>query len=250
MTYPLSSDVAAGQPTASAHYNNLRGDALRFGQAEADVVKLGTFLSRYARGIDLQYLATGRVRIPYVTTDPPTLLINGFMCQAVSNVDLGVGLISGGSATWYIFAQRIAGSSSFTLTANTSATEGVDQRIIGEVEWSGTAITNVKDYFASSLGPADYDSGWFACAGSNTYTKGHGLNQVPRLVIMYHSQTGPGTDELIVNPLVCTATPTYSPIGMDANNIYIQTGTNASYATCFSTRRTSAGGYYRVLAWK
>ena len=34
MTYPLSTTVSAGQPTAAAHYNHLRSDALRFGQAE------------------------------------------------------------------------------------------------------------------------------------------------------------------------------------------------------------------------
>lgn len=156
----------------------------------------------------------------------------------------------GGAATWYVFAQRTAGVASFTLTVNTSATEGVDQRIIGEVEWSGTAVTAVKDYFASALAGADYDSGWFAAAGSNTYTKGHGLSQPPRLVMLFHSAAGPGTDELVWVGCVVTSTTYLSPFGVDGSNIYVQTGTNASYATCFSTRRSSASGYYRVLAWK
>jgi len=96
MTYPTSTDVAAGQPTQAAHYNTLRGDALRLGAAEADAVRLGTFLGRYASGIKLQYLATNRLRLPYVTIAPPTLMINGVMCQAVANVDLAAGMFSGG----------------------------------------------------------------------------------------------------------------------------------------------------------
>src|SRR5512139_801463 len=102
MTYPLSTDVSAGQPTAVAHYNTLRADALRLGQAETDCVTTGVMLRRYARGVRLQYLATNRLRVPFVTTDPATLMINGFMCQAGANVDLPAGLFSGGAATWYV----------------------------------------------------------------------------------------------------------------------------------------------------
>jgi len=144
----------------------------------------------------------------------------------------------------------MAGVSTFTLTVNTSATEGVDQRIIGEVEWNGSAITSVKDYFTSALAAADYDSGWFAAAASSTYTKAHGLSQAPRLVVLFHSASGPGTDELVWVGCVVTATTYLSPYGVDATNIYIQTGTSASYGTCFSTRRSSASGYYRVFAWR
>lgn len=250
MTYPTSMDVAAGQPTQAAHYNTLRGDALRLGAAEADSVKLGAFLGRYASGVRLQYLAANRVRVPYVTTNPPTLMINGVMCQAAANVDLAAGLFSGGSATWYVFAQRTAGVTTFTLTVNTSATEGIDQRIIGEVEWDGTNITGVRDYFISALAAADYDSGWFAVAGDGTYTRAHGLSQPPRLVMILHSATGGGTDELVWVGCVVTSTTYYSPYGVDGANIYVQTGTNSSYGTCCSTRRFSVSGYYRVLAWK
>ena len=43
MTYPLSSEVSSGQPTAAAQYNNLRRDALRLGQADADAATHGGF---------------------------------------------------------------------------------------------------------------------------------------------------------------------------------------------------------------
>jgi hypothetical protein len=249
MTYPLSTDVSAGQPTAVAHYNTLRADALRLGQAEADCVTTGVMLRRYARGVRLQYLATNRLRVPYVTTDPPTLMINGFMCQAGANVDLPAGLFSGGAATWYVFANRTAGSTTFTLSVNTSGSEGTDQRVIGEVSYDGANIISIKDYFASPLGDADYSSGWFAAAYNNTYTKAHGLNQSPRLVVVEHSANAAGTGE-IVPVFVNSASAVMSCVGYDAVNIYITTANNATNGVVFSTRRASAGGYLRIQAWR
>jgi hypothetical protein len=249
MTYPISSDVTAGQPTAASHYNALRGDALRLGQAEADVVKLGQFLSRHARGVRLQYLASSRLRVPYVTTEPPTLMIGGCMCQAATHVDLAAGLFSGGAATWYVFACRTPGSTTFTLGVNTSASEGADQRIIGEVYWDGTALVRVKDYFGSPLGDADYDSGWFAVAYNNIYTKAHSLAQVPKLVVVEHSDNSAGTGEL-VPVLVNYGADTKSPMGYDAASVYFVAQNNSSFGVLISARRSSAGGYLRMRAWK
>ncbi len=249
MTYPLSTDVSTGQPTAAAHYNALRADALRLGQAEADSVKVAQFLNRYQSGIRLQYLATNRLRVPYVTTSPATLMINGCMCQAGANVDLAAGLFSGGAATWYVFAARTAGSTTFTLSVNTSASEGTDQRIIGEVYYDGTNIVSVKDYFTGALGNPDYNSGWFACAYNNTYTKAHGLNQPPRLVTLEHATSSSGTGELVLVYLAYSSN-FLSLVGYDATNVYVQTVNNASSGTVGSMRRTSAGGYYRIQAWK
>ncbi len=59
MTYPLSSDVVAGQPTAADHYNNLRADALRLGQAAADSNNLADLLTqRTSRTLTIQLLGT------------------------------------------------------------------------------------------------------------------------------------------------------------------------------------------------
>ncbi|HWQ45263.1 MAG TPA: hypothetical protein VN376_00270, partial [Longilinea sp.] len=227
MSYPLSSNVSSGQPTEAAHYNNLRADALLLGQAEADSVKLNAFLSRYVRGVKLQYLATNRLRIPFITSDPPTLMISGCMCQAATNVDLPSGLISGSAATWYVFAQRTAGQTTFTLTVNTSATEGTNQRVIGEFDWDGSDIISIRDYFRSPLADPDYDSGWFAVTTGVTYTKAHGLPQQPLLVLIYHSTLANGSDEWVWVGGVVTSTTFYPPYGVDRTNIYVQTGTNA-----------------------
>jgi hypothetical protein len=249
MTYPESADVSSGQPTLAAHYNNLRKDAVRLGKEPADAMHLGEGLKRYANGITINYLATNRLRIPFVTTNPPTLMINGYMLQATGNVDLAAGAFSGGAATWYIFAVRTAGSQTFTLSVNTSASEGTDQRIIGECYYDGSNVISLKDYFRGALGDADYDSGWFAVAYNNTYTKAHGLSVNPRLVVVEHAANAAGTGER-VPILVNSASAVMSSVGYDTTNVYVTTANNATNGVVFSTRRASAGGYMRIQAWR
>jgi len=67
MTYPLSSDVIAGQPTAADHYNNLRADALRMGQAVADSAFMPDLLNRYEQNLTIIPLSTDRLRVPAST---------------------------------------------------------------------------------------------------------------------------------------------------------------------------------------
>jgi len=121
MTYPASSDVSAGQPTASAHYNNLRKDALHLGQSSADSVNLGTFFSQYIQNVSLVYLATNRVYCPYVADRPARIMINGYLLGQVADIELPAGQFSGAAATWYIFANRSSGSVYFSLSVSTSA---------------------------------------------------------------------------------------------------------------------------------
>jgi hypothetical protein len=251
MTYPLSSTVSAGQPTAAEHYNNLRKDAINLGQSDSDVVNLGKFLNRYAAGIKLETLATNRVRVPYSATRPPTLMINGCMLQATANVDLPAGLISGSAATWYIFAVRSEGSSTFTVTTNTSASEATDMRLIGQAYWNGSSLGSIVCYLSNSTLPnADYDSGWFACTYNTIYTHAHGLGSCPRVIVLYHSTDSAGASEWVPVHVVQNGNVSQSPISCDSLNVYIQTGVNPDYnATCFSTRRNSLGGYYRLFVW-
>lgn len=153
-TYPVSLDVNAGQPTSYQQYNRLRADALRFGANQNDAVSLGKFLGQYVSGIRLSYLANNRLRILFDPRYPPTIMINGYMCQVSDNVDLAANSISGSAATWYLFANRSAGSAGFTLSANTSAAEATDQRLIGSCYWSGTALdeTSIQTFLTDSAG--------------------------------------------------------------------------------------------------
>jgi len=150
MTYPLSSDVVAGQPTAADHYNNLRSDSLRMGQLAADAVNLGDLLSRYESGVAIQLLSTDRLRIPANSIQPACLVIDGVPVKAAANVDLpSGGKPSGVAADWYIFAVRSAGLTTFTLEVNTTASESSGKRLIGYFYWDGAQI--VKDSIRTVL---------------------------------------------------------------------------------------------------
>ena len=150
MSYPLSSDVSAGDPTASAHYNNLRADALRFGQAAVDSVNLGTLMERYESRLSLERLNTAQVRVPASTAEPVGLMVYGYPVQATANVDLDAGSApSGGANTYYVFANRAGSSTTFTLTISVNSTEAANQRRIGRFYWNGSVI--VKDSVRTEL---------------------------------------------------------------------------------------------------
>ncbi len=87
--YPASREVSPGQATAASQYNDLRRDALTLGAQASDARSLAEFFCRYIDGISLVYLPTNRLRVPAVTTRPPTLMINGYMCQACHTVHGG-----------------------------------------------------------------------------------------------------------------------------------------------------------------
>jgi len=166
MTYPLSSDVSAGQPTAVNHYNYLRSDALYLGNTAADSIDIGSLLARYQSGLTIDYLATSRVRVPASATAPVKLMIDGVMCTATSNVDLAaLAAPSGGAAWWYFFAVKAAGTTTFTLDSNTSITETAGRRRIARCYWNGSAITQLQTedqynfYYDFSLVPTQICNG-------------------------------------------------------------------------------------------
>ena len=140
MSYPSSSDVLAGQPTSYLHYNTLRADAVYLGNLPADSATLAQLLTRYTRNLVLVPLATNRLRVPYDASFPCCIVIRGYLCIAAADIDLPALTFSGVAATWYIFANRTAGSTTFTLTANTSLTETADQRRIARIDWDGSNL--------------------------------------------------------------------------------------------------------------
>ena len=141
MTYPLSSDVSSGQPTAAAHYNNLRADALYLGQSSADAVSLAALLVQFQHNVTLTYLATNRLRVTATSSAPVHLVMDGIMLSALSNVDLPIGSTPSGAAmTYYVFAVRSVGSTTFTLDINSSPTDSTGRRNIGSLYWDGSNI--------------------------------------------------------------------------------------------------------------
>jgi len=150
MPYPSSSDVAAGDITAASQYNNLRADALRFGQASADAVNAGSLLELYESNLKIIRLNTTQLRIEATLASPVSLMVAGYPARTTANVDLAVGMAPSGPANpYYIFANRAAGSSSFTLSVSTSFVEAANQRRIGQCYWNGTEI--VKDSIQTEL---------------------------------------------------------------------------------------------------
>lgn len=251
MPYPNSSEVSAGQPTSSSHYNNLRRDALYFGQSNLDSKAIGEALARYAANLSLSYLATNRLRITYSVYNPPVIVIGGCLCMAAANVELASNSFSGGAATWYIHAVRNAGATTFTLMVSTTPTDNDTTRPIGSCYYDGVNISSIISWYGNLLGfpPPSYDSGWFACANSTTYTKTHGLGSVPKSYLLLHSTASDGTGENVVVLVVNYSSTIRSHIGFDSANAYIQCGTNTGEGTVYSVRRLSASGYYRLLCW-
>jgi len=250
MTYPNSSNVSAGQPTSASHYNNLRKDALYLGQSSNDSKALGDFFAKHAANLSLVYLATNRVRINYSSYNPPSVVIGGCMLVATATIDLAAGAFSGGAATWYIHAVRGAGSTTFTLMVSTTPTDNDTNRPIGSCYWDGSTISSITSWYGTAGGfPAPgYDSGWFAVGASATYTKVHGLGAVPKSYILFHSANSDGTGENVI-VTITTSVSLKNLIGFDATNAYIQTLASSTDATCYSSRRTSNTGYYRLLCW-
>ena len=150
MTYPISAQVSAGDATLASHYNNLRADGLYLGQSSDDAVALGASLERYETRLEIDKLSAAAVRVPASASAPVSLVIDGFLCQAIANVDLAVGEApAGAAAAFYVFANRADDSTTFTLTVSTSPTETDNQRRIGRFYWDGSAI--VKDSVRSEL---------------------------------------------------------------------------------------------------
>jgi hypothetical protein len=146
-TYPTSSDVTGGQSTLASHYNTLRADALRAGATAANAVNMGQLLEGYSKNVQLEYLASNKVRVPYSASAIPALMVYGYMLRLSANADLGEAP-SGAAATYYVFANRSTASTEFTLSVNTSPTPAEDQRCIGEFYWTGTAVRqgSIKSY--------------------------------------------------------------------------------------------------------
>ena len=141
MTYPLSNDVSAGQPTAAAHYNNLRADALRLGAGAQDAVLVGELLARYETGLALERLGSNRVRVLVAPDAPACLVVDGVPLRAGANVDLATSAAPSGAAAEYcIFAVCSPGSGTFTLEINTSTAEASLRRRIGRFYWDGNEI--------------------------------------------------------------------------------------------------------------
>jgi hypothetical protein len=141
MPYPNSFDVFDGMPTAYQHYNNLRADALRFGQNEADAVTIGELMALFESNLNLEIIEPKRLRVAASAAAPVGLMIGGYPLVAAANIDLPAGSAPVGiAAEYYIFAVRSDGQTGFSLDVNTTPTETSARRIIGRFYYDGVKI--------------------------------------------------------------------------------------------------------------
>jgi hypothetical protein len=120
---------------------------------------------------------------------------------------------------------------------------------LGSMTFDGTPLSAHAEGKEIGWG---YISEWFAVGAGNTYTKAHGLPYTPSVVEVWHSTTATPSagDELVRVTVVKDASGAsfFDVAGADGTNIYITTGTDGSWGTVSSSRRFSAGGFYKVYA--
>lgn len=102
-------------------------------------VPLGEFLDQYIQNVRLELKATNDIRVAYSSDRIPRLVIDGYMVAAEANVDWGTPIV-GAPRTLYVFAQRNAVTTTFTLQVDNAPAPGVDQRAIGSFFFDGTNI--------------------------------------------------------------------------------------------------------------
>lgn len=135
MSYPLSSEVIAGQATEAAQYNNLRSDALFLGGTSGASGSVRDLL--YSAIGDLPLSASGSSTILLTASDaaPASVMIGGLIYTVTNNLTLAltsVDLPDPGRYT--IYAVGASGSFSLALTGSGA------YRAIGSFLWDGSGI--------------------------------------------------------------------------------------------------------------
>ena len=136
MTYPLSSEVVAGQATEAAQYNNLRADALYLGADPAASGTVRDLLYSSYGSLALSALGSNTIQLTASATAPAAVMINGAIYSVTSTLTLPLSAIEipdAGRYTIYAVASS-GGAFVLSLTASGSARE------IGSFLWDGVGI--------------------------------------------------------------------------------------------------------------
>jgi hypothetical protein len=120
-------------------------------------------------------------------------------------------------------------------------------------------VTDERTYslatFNSPLA-AEYDSGWFAVAYNNSYTKAHGLGGAPKFLAIYWCSTATPAAGDYIDLIYTVSQSTLTTVSMDDTNLYATAPNDSAAGTKRATGYTngavvnSASGYWRILAWK
>lgn len=188
MVYPLSSETADDDRTSRQEQNRRRADYLHLGKVEKlnvdgdgegvpQAVNMSEFLERYIFNCRPIVHTPTKIRVNFSADRPPTIMINGFMLRATFNVISDAH--AGGAGTVYILAVRTEDSTTFTIVLRLTPTEGEDERLIGDVFWTGTQFdTNlVNSYELEGFGLRHTDEeivkAWVSFSGATGVILNH-----------------------------------------------------------------------------
>jgi hypothetical protein len=181
--------------------------------------------------------------------------------------------IAGGttSKTLTVSADATIGGSSVIAPATNTANyvpqwDGADSKTLKNGLAVGTSASNLVQLDGSAKLPAvdgsqltgitisNYDSGWFAVTGNNTYTKAHSLSSSKLIVTAYYSDSSDGTGEVVASvPQIIRSSfdGQCAIVDIDSTNIVIRHHTNGiRYWDDGGNDTTLTSGYVRVLAIK
>jgi len=189
-TIPASADVQAGDETLEVQYDALRHDALYLGaeagnpgETKDQNMLLTDVLARYSKFVVLEKSGADAIKVVFSAGRIPVIRIAGYLLAATADVISAAP--SGGAGTRYVMAQRTLGSKSFTLAITLTAVEGTDQRLVGQFEWTGTAVKastivseETKDYGeVMELRP----QAWAVVTSGGSLTDSYGVASVVKL---------------------------------------------------------------------
>jgi len=138
MSFPLSSNVNAGDATEAAQYNNLRADAVYLGADPSASGTIRDLLVLQMSGISLSRISKTTIRLGATADEPAAVMIGGKICSASTSMTITPDpAVMTAKGRYYVYATP-DNAGSFTIGAGASAPSG--SRTIGTFLWSGTGI--------------------------------------------------------------------------------------------------------------
>ncbi len=115
--------------------------------------------------------------------------------------------------------------------------------------WNTDVVNNLRALHDANFRGV-YDSGWFAVTYNTAYEKAHGLNGMPRhMVVLWAATAQPPSYHFVI-----TVLHEGGPCGLamypTPTTVRVRTGSNPTGGTFLSPMVSSNAGYYRILAWE
>lgn len=117
---------------------------------------------------------------------------------------------------------------------------------LGGLTAGGASLDSLAENAA--LDGAGYDSGWFAVAAGNTYTKAHGMGSKPtRVTLLFATSASPAGS--YYEPQMFMQSAYTSNILLRCNDTNVKIDITGTSWVAQDDGGAQTSGYYRVLAW-